>query len=332
MTGKEVAVVGAREEARLLALAPVRGSEAGSPRLRTRVVLRLLPEREPEAGKEARIEPGEHVGLILLVVGPAREKHALVALDGPSVVAGDEPRCADAPRKSEELGETKGAVAADARVRRLPARIPGDEGRDDGAPELLAKVERDVGEPEPVARLTCGDHRLRRAARPFGGGPGGIDPQPERHADRIEALVSCADECDGAVDPAAHGNGDSARVLRSSDERRQGVMEGIARERIRADRRRLEGRQPADLATELADTGPFAVGGDDAAVLAAEPDPGEVPVAGRVADALVHRPTVPKRKRAPLRRATSTVRNLANQVGVLPASVDDLRRTRTPSQ
>jgi hypothetical protein len=53
-------------------------------------------------------------------------------------VAGGEPCGARTPREREQLAEAEARVAADARIRRLAARVSADEGLDDGAPEALA--------------------------------------------------------------------------------------------------------------------------------------------------------------------------------------------------
>ena len=119
VAAEEVAVVVAAEEARLLALGPARRVEPGGLGLGARLLLRLVAEREPDAGERGLVEGGEHVALVLVRVGRAREQAAAVALDDPRVVAGGEPRSADAVGEREQLVEAEAAVAADARVRRL---------------------------------------------------------------------------------------------------------------------------------------------------------------------------------------------------------------------
>ena len=52
------------------------------------------------------------------------------------------------------------------------------------------------------------DHRLGRAARALGVGPVRVEPEPERHADRVRPG---AQERDGAIDAAAHRDGDAVR-------------------------------------------------------------------------------------------------------------------------
>src|SRR5919201_2208924 len=62
---EELAVVVAREEARLLALGACRSFETGGRGLRTRLRLRLLAERKPEPVEVAWLEPREDVRLVL---------------------------------------------------------------------------------------------------------------------------------------------------------------------------------------------------------------------------------------------------------------------------
>ena len=68
-----------------------------------------------------------------------------------------------------------------------PRRVAAHERLDDGAPELLAQVERDVRQAEPVARGAGGEHGLRRAAGALGVGAVRIEPEPESDADRLAA-------------------------------------------------------------------------------------------------------------------------------------------------
>ena len=83
---EEGAVVGAGEEAGLLALLLV----APRPARRGRLVARRLPslatERERDPVEQARVDGGEHVRLILGGVGAAGDEPEAVALDDPGVV------------------------------------------------------------------------------------------------------------------------------------------------------------------------------------------------------------------------------------------------------
>src|SRR5207253_5777949 len=62
---EERPVVVTGQETRLLALRPVRGGQTCPLGFRASLVLRLLAERKPDPLEQPRVEPGEHVGLIL---------------------------------------------------------------------------------------------------------------------------------------------------------------------------------------------------------------------------------------------------------------------------
>ena len=228
---------------------------------------------------------GEHVALILARVGAASEEPASVALDDARVVAGRDPRRADAVGEREQLVEAERAVAADARVRRLALRVAGDERRHDGLAELLAQVERDVRDAARVARPARREHRARRAARPVGLARVRVDPEPERHADRVRPGPQ---QRDGAVDAAAHRDGRAVRIGRRGDHRPDRVRERVGRERLAGHGGSLEQRQPDEVALE-----PGRVGGDDPLPVDAQPDGGPVAVARRIAEELAHAASVP---------------------------------------
>src|SRR4029077_6065977 len=113
VAGEERAIVIAGQEARLLAFRALRDRKTGARRLRTRRILVLLAEREPDALEMLRIESREHVRLVLGIVGPAMQEHASAMLGDPCVVAGSEPVAACASREGEQLRETKASIAAD---------------------------------------------------------------------------------------------------------------------------------------------------------------------------------------------------------------------------
>src|SRR5439155_11463139 len=153
---EERAVVVAGEKARLLALGPARCGQTCSRGFGASLVLRLAAERKDDAIEQRRVEPPEHVGLILLRVRRTREQAASPVVDDPGVVAGRQPGGTGATRERKQLGEPEAPVAADAGVRRLAARVAADERFDDGAPERVAKVERHVGDAEPMTgRARC---------------------------------------------------------------------------------------------------------------------------------------------------------------------------------
>src|SRR4030095_8503970 len=146
-------------------------------RLGARLLLGLLAEREPDAVEQPRVESPEHVGLVLVRVDGTGEEPTAAVLDDSRVVARGEPRCARPLGEGEQLGEAETPVAADARVRGLSPRIAPHERRNDGAPELLAEVERYVREPQRMAGLARRNHSLRRAAGAFGVRRCGVRPE-----------------------------------------------------------------------------------------------------------------------------------------------------------
>src|SRR5581483_10708046 len=147
--------------------------------LAARLLLRLRAEREPQPLEEARVERREHVALVLSLVDGAREQRAPIALDDARVMTCRESRRAGALRERKQLGEAEAAVAADARVRRLAARVAAHERLHDRLAERLAQVERDVREPERMARLARRDHRARRATCALGARPSRVEPETQ---------------------------------------------------------------------------------------------------------------------------------------------------------
>src|SRR6185437_9262139 len=68
VAGQERPVVVAREEARLLALRPLRHGEPGGRRFGARRILVLLSQREPDTVEPPWVEAREHVRLVLRLV------------------------------------------------------------------------------------------------------------------------------------------------------------------------------------------------------------------------------------------------------------------------
>ena len=125
-------------------------------------------------------------------------------------------------------------------------RLPWPEGT------VLYEVDRDdviqlVRQAEPVARLPRGDHRAGGAAGTLTVGPGGIHPEPQRHTQRA---WSGAQERNGAVDAAAHRDGDPVGVRVRPEDRPERVGERVDRERLAADGRGLEQRQAGERTVE----------------------------------------------------------------------------------
>ena len=121
-----------------------------------------------------------------------------------------------------------------------PCGVALDERPHDGGAELLAEVERDVREPEPMARLARRDHGGGRAARALGARAGGIEPEPQGDADRVR---SGAQERHRTVDAAAHRDGDPSRGGRGGERRRDRIRKRIRSERLAGHRCRLEQRE-----------------------------------------------------------------------------------------
>ncbi len=223
-------------------MAAARPARSASARV---VSLSWSPSGKADAPELPRIEGGEHVALVLRRVGTAREQQAAVALDDACVVAGREPLGAGAPREREQLGEAEAAVAARARVRRLPARIAAHERGDDGAAEFLPQIQRHVRDAEPVTRLARRNHALGRAAGALGVGAVRVEPEPQRHADGVRQR---AQEGHRAVDAAAHCHGHASGRRLGPEDRPESVRERVHGQRLAADRSRLEERQADEVA------------------------------------------------------------------------------------
>ena len=271
MPPEERAVVVAAEEARLLAFGAAGAAEAGGRRLRAGLRLRLAAEREPQPAERRRVDGGEHVALVLARVHGPGDRTAPCALDELRVMAGREPAGAHAIGEGKQLVEAEAAVAADTGVRRRAPRVGACERLDDRAAELLAQVERHVRQPSLVTGAPRRDHRGRRAARPLVVRRGRVDPEPERHADRVHAR---REKCDGAVDAAAHRHNRPGGIRRRAHRSADRVRERVDRERLAADRRRLEQGQPFEPALEAR-----GVGADDPRGVDPQPDGRPCPLA-----------------------------------------------------
>ena len=247
VTDEEVAVVAAGEEACFLALGPARRGEPGGAGALPRLLLGALAEREPDAVEHARVEAGEHVGLVLRGVGAAGEEQAAPVLAHARVVACGEAGRADPAGEREECGEAEAAVAADAGVGRLSPLVARDEGPDDGAAEALAQVERHVRRAELVTELPGGHDRGRRAAGAFPVGPGGIHPEAKGHTDRLASGVARLQERHGAVHASAHRDRHAVRARAGRDSGAERVVQRVERERLAGNRGGLEQSEAFDL-------------------------------------------------------------------------------------
>src|SRR3954449_1911801 len=103
----------------------------------------------------------------------------------------------------EHLAEADQSVAADARVRRAARLVFGDEVVDDRAAKLVAKVERDVGNPHRMSQGTSTGDGLRRAAR-LGAVARRIRPQLERDGKHVVAGVERKLGRNGRVNATRH--------------------------------------------------------------------------------------------------------------------------------
>ena len=285
---EERAIVVAGEEARLLALGALRDRESRARRFRSRCVLVLLAEREPDAPELLRVETREHVRLILRAVGTAMQEHAAAMLRDTRIVAGRKPVAAGAPRKREQLGEAEAAVAADARIRRLAARVSPHERRHDRAAKLLAQVERDVRKAEPVARLARRDHGFGRAAGPVrvrarrGRARGEASRRSRSGPARSSATaLSTPPLIATAVRPATGSARKTGPIAFAS---------ASTAKRLAADRGSLEQRQPGERTFE-----PGRIRLDDAVAVDAQTHRGPLAVARRVSERLDHSRTVARR-------------------------------------
>ena len=320
---EERAVVVSTEETGLLTLRPPRGSEPGRGRLGAGLLLRLLAQRESDATEERRIDRREHVRLILAIVDRARDETHPAALHDLRIVTRPELVGADTCCECHELVESKRAVAAHARVRCLTGFVGAHERIDDRTLELGAKVERDVRQPERVARRTRRSDSSGRAACPLGVGCGGILPEAQGRADGV---ATRSPERDRTVDAAAHRNDDAARTwLRPEHlpERRGKRVDG---ERLATDRSGFEQRQPDERAVE-----PRGVRRDDSVALDAEPHCTPRSAVCRVSEDLgAHDARLaPEEMLHPADEATA-VANLASQVGAVRSVGKRLAPTPAP--
>ena len=90
---------------------------------------------------------------------------------------------------------------------RAPGLVVVEEGLHDDLAEAVARVERDVRDPERVAGRARAPHGVGRAAGARGVRCVGIDPEAQRDADGGIAAIDDALQRDGRVDAARHGDG-----------------------------------------------------------------------------------------------------------------------------
>ena len=135
------------------------------------------------------------------------------------------------------------AVAADARVRRLPRRVAGQERVDDARPELRPQIQREVRQPHPVRDRAREPHRVGRAA-----GRRGVvlDVAPELQRDRDGVLARPA-----APRPRSPRRRSSRRACAPTSgtdaDARSGAQRAVQRVGGQIGRVQLAGREPAEL-------------------------------------------------------------------------------------
>ena len=199
-----------------------------------------------------RVEPGQHVALVLHRIGGAGEQQPVFPLHDASVVPRRKPRSADPAPKREELRKSETSVAADTRIGRLTAGVAAHERRHHRPPKLLAQIERHMGQSECMTCLPRCDHGARGAAGSIRVRTGGVEPQPQRDANSLRAG---AEQGHGAVDAAAHGDGDPVAVRTRRDGRSKGVCERVHRKSLASDRGSLEQREALQVRVEAIDVG-----------------------------------------------------------------------------
>jgi hypothetical protein len=133
---------------------------------------------------------------------------------------------------------------------------------------------------ERVARLPCRDDCLGRAAGALGVGPRRVEPEPQRHADRLRPRT---EDGDGAVDAAAHRDRDPVGIRVGAEDLRQRVRERVGGEHLARNGCGLEERQAGERPAH-----PGGVGLDDPVAVDRQPDERELLAARRVSEHLDH--------------------------------------------
>ena len=186
------------------------------------------------------------------------------ALDDAGVVAGRELFGARRGAEGEQLGEAEAAVAAGARVRRLAARVAADERLDDGAPELLAQVERHVRQPALVAGLRAASTDVaEQHARSVSGASGSTQSRSVTPSASGPARSSATALSTPPLIATAMRPGERRRAKHRPDRRRQ----RIGRQIVAGHGGRLEQAKTAEVLGE-----PLGVGVDDPLAVDPQPD------------------------------------------------------------
>ena len=167
-------------------------------------------------------------------------------------MAGGEPLAAETVGELEHRVEPDVAVAADAWVRRLPSRVPGDERLDHALTELLPQVDCEVRQTHTVGECARLRYSRGRAAAALGVVLL-IGPQLKRHRDGLP-LLGTSERGHRTVDAAAHRHQRPPRrrrLERCAAPRRASERSG---ECVRGQLRGVElaGAEAAELGSDLA--------------------------------------------------------------------------------
>ena len=181
VAGEEALAPGAGQEAEVLRVGLARDRQVVLARERANLGLGQLAEREAQPLQRRAAQRGQHVGLVLGVVGGGAQQAVGRAA---RVVAGGQRGGAEAVGEVDHRVEADVAVAAHARVRRQARGVLGQPRLDDAGAEAVAQVEREVREAHAVGDRARRAHGAGRAA----GGLGvvlGVAPQLERDGDDL---------------------------------------------------------------------------------------------------------------------------------------------------
>jgi len=182
--------------------------------------------------------------------------------------------------KGKQPGKAEAAVAVDARVGRLAAFVAAHKWLDYGAAKFLTQVEGHMGHAERVTRGARSKDSIGRAAGTLGVGPVRIEPEPQSDADRIRQRL---EQCDCAVDTAAHRNGNAPRQPRSAKNRPDRVGKRIDRKRLPTNRSSLQQSQSNERTIE-----PGSVSLNNALAIELKPHEREFVTTRRITNKLNH--------------------------------------------
>ena len=255
MAGEEAALALAREEAEVLTLGASGDRDPGVGGDPPHLALAQSAEREAQPAEQRRRQRGEHVALVLAVVGRRREQRPMAVIDQPRVVPGRESGGAEPLGDRDHRLEPDLAVAAHAGVRRPARGVAGKERRDDARAEAIAQVDGQVRDPERVGDRARQAHRLRRAAALLAV-VGRVGPELERHGEDLRPTIELRRQATALSTPPLIATSTRSRPACGRREQRltaerggpQRPVQGIGGElgAVAADR-----AQPAELGLDL---------------------------------------------------------------------------------